>query len=40
MIHAKDIPKIAFSMRYEFYEYLAMSFGLTNALTHFMYLIN
>jgi hypothetical protein len=27
-------------MRYELYEYLVMSFGLTNALTHFVYLMN
>jgi hypothetical protein len=39
-VHAKDIPKMAFSMRYELYEYLVMSFGLTNALAHFMYLMN
>jgi hypothetical protein len=38
-IHAEDIPKIAFSMRYGMYEYV-MSFGLTNASTHFMYLMN
>jgi hypothetical protein len=30
-ICAEDIPKMAFSMRYELYEYLIMSFGLTNA---------
>jgi hypothetical protein len=39
-IHAEDIPKTAFSMRYKIYEYLVMSFGLTNALAHFMYLMN
>jgi hypothetical protein len=39
-IHAKDIPKTAFTMRYGLYEYLVMSFGLTNALAHFMYLMN
>jgi hypothetical protein len=39
-IHDKNIPKTAFSMRYELYEYLVLSFGLTNAPTHFMYLIN
>jgi hypothetical protein len=36
----EDIPKMAFSMRYEFYEYLVMSFGLMNAPAHFMYLMN
>jgi hypothetical protein len=39
-IHAKDIPKIAFTTRYGLFEYLVMSFGLTNAPTHFMYLMN
>jgi hypothetical protein len=36
----KDIPKTAFSTRYELYEYLILSFGLTNAPAHFMYLMN
>jgi hypothetical protein len=27
-------------MRYEIYEYLVMSYGLTNLLVHFMYLLN
>jgi hypothetical protein len=36
----EDIPKTAFSMRYSLYEYLVMSFGLTNALVHFMYIMN
>jgi hypothetical protein len=39
-IRDEDIPKTAFSMRYELYEYLIMSFGLTNAPAHFMYLMN
>jgi hypothetical protein len=39
-IRDEDIPKTAFSMRYGLYEYLVMSFGLTNALTYFMYLMN
>jgi hypothetical protein len=39
-IHPKDIPKTAFTTRYGLYEYLVMSFGLTNALAHFMYLMN
>jgi hypothetical protein len=36
----KGIPKIALSTRYGLYEYLIMSFGLTNAPAHFMYLMN
>jgi hypothetical protein len=39
-IHAEDIPKTAFMTRYGLYEYLVMSFGLMNALAHFMYLMN
>jgi hypothetical protein len=39
-IRASDIPKTAFSTRYELYEYLVMSFGLTNAPAYFMYLMN
>jgi hypothetical protein len=39
-IHAEDIPKTAFTTRYGLFEYLVMSFGLTNAPTHFMYLMN
>jgi hypothetical protein len=39
-IHAEDIPKTTFMMRYDFYEYLVMSFGLTDAPTHFMYVMN
>jgi hypothetical protein len=37
-IRAEDMPKTAFTMRYGLYEYLVMSFRLTNALAHFMYL--
>jgi hypothetical protein len=39
-IRAKDIPKTTFTMRYDLHEYLVMSFGLMNAPTHFMYLMN
>jgi hypothetical protein len=35
-----DVLKTAFSTRYGSYEYLVMSLGLTNALAHFMYLMN
>jgi hypothetical protein len=38
-IRVEDIPKTTFSTRYGMYEYLVMSFGLTNALAHFMYLM-
>jgi hypothetical protein len=39
-IRLEDVSKTAFSTRYRLYEYLVMSFGLTNAPAHFMYLIN
>jgi hypothetical protein len=39
-IRDEDIPKTAFSTRYGLYDYLVMSFGLTNAPAHFMYLMN
>jgi hypothetical protein len=39
-IRASDIPKTAFLTRYVLYEYLVMSFGLTNAPAYFMYLMN
>jgi hypothetical protein len=35
-----DIPKTAFVLRYDLYEFTVMSFGLTNALTYFMYMMN
>jgi hypothetical protein len=39
-ICAEDIPRIAFTTRYGLFEYLVMSFGLTNTPPHFMYLMN
>jgi hypothetical protein len=39
-ICVNDIPKMAFSMRHGLYEYLMMSFGLTNAPAYSMYLMN
>jgi hypothetical protein len=35
-----DIEKTTFSIRYEHYEYVVMSFGLTNAPTAFMEAMN
>ncbi|CAN4123222.1 unnamed protein product [Withania somnifera] len=35
-IHIEDIPKTAFRIRYRHYEFLVMSFGLTNAPAAFM----
>jgi hypothetical protein len=39
-IRPEDIPKTAFTTRYGLFEYLVMSFGLTNAPPHFTYLMN
>jgi hypothetical protein len=39
-IRASDVPKTAFSTKYGLYEYLVMSFRLTNAPAYFMYLMN
>ena len=39
-IRPSDIPKTAFTTRYELYDYTVMSFGLTNVLAYFMYLMN
>jgi hypothetical protein len=35
-----DIPKTTFITKYGRYEFMFMSFGLTNALAYFMYLMN
>jgi hypothetical protein len=39
-IRAEDIPKMTFIARYRLYEYIVMSFGLTNVPAQFMYLMN
>ena len=39
-VRAEDIPKTAFRTRYGHYEFLVMSFGLTNAPAAFMDLMN
>jgi hypothetical protein len=39
-IRVEDIPKTVYTTRYGLFENLVMSFGLMNALTHFMYLMN
>jgi hypothetical protein len=39
-IRPEDIPKTVFFTRYRLYKYLVMSFGLTYALAHVMYLMN
>ena len=39
-IRSEDVPMIAFRTRYEHYEFLVMSFGLTNAPAIFMDLMN
>jgi hypothetical protein len=39
-IQPSDIPKTTFITKYGLYEFTVMSFGLTNALAYFMYLMN
>jgi hypothetical protein len=39
-IQNEDIPKTTFTTRYELYEFLVMSFGLTNAPAYVMNLMN
>jgi hypothetical protein len=39
-IRPEDVSKTAFSTKYGLYDYLVLSFGLTNAPAHFMYLMN
>ena len=39
-IREEDVPKTAFGTRYGHYEFLVMSFGLTNALAAFIELMN
>ncbi|KAI3828161.1 hypothetical protein L1987_02258 [Smallanthus sonchifolius] len=39
-VREKEIPKTAFRMRYGHYEFRVMSFGLTNAPTAFMSMMN
>jgi hypothetical protein len=40
LIRPEDITKTAFTTRYGLFEYLVMSFGLTNAPAHFTYVMN
>jgi hypothetical protein len=39
-IRPSDIPKTTFITKYGLYEFTVMSFGLTNELAYFMYLMN
>lgn len=40
MVKVEDMLKTTFKMRYEYYEFLMMAFGLTNALASFLDLMN
>jgi hypothetical protein len=40
IIQPSDILEIAFITKYGLYEFMVMSFWLTNALAYFMYLMN
>jgi hypothetical protein len=39
-IRPSDIPKTAFITKYGLYEFMVMSFGLTNVPAYFIYLMN
>jgi hypothetical protein len=39
-IRAENVPKMAFTTRYMLYDFLVMSFGLTNSPSYFMNLMN
>jgi hypothetical protein len=39
-IQPSDIPKTTFITKYGLYEFMVMSFGLTNAPAYFMYLMD
>jgi hypothetical protein len=39
-IRPSDVPKTAFITKYGLYEFMVMSFGLTNMLAYYMYLMN
>ena len=40
LTHPKDVPKMAFRIGYEHYGFLVMPYGLTNALSIYMDLMN